>query len=58
MDKGNTIRFADQGPGIAHKDLVQEPGFSSATEPMKRYIRGVGSGLPDKELSSKQPMDI
>lgn len=46
MDKGNTIRFADQGPGIAHKDLVQEPGFSSATEPMKRYIRGVGSGLP------------
>ena len=22
------------------------PGFSSATEPMKRYIRGVGSGLP------------
>lgn len=46
MDQGNTIRFADQGPGIAHKDLVQEPGFSSATEPMKRYIRGVGSGLP------------
>lgn len=46
MDKGNTIRFADQGPGIANKNLVQEPGFSSATEPMKRYIRGVGSGLP------------
>lgn len=22
------------------------PGFSSATDPMKRYIRGVGSGLP------------
>ena len=46
MDKGNTIRFADQGPGIADKNLVQEPGISSATEPMKRYIRGVGSGLP------------
>ena len=46
MDKGNTIRFADQGPGISNKDLVQEPGFSSAIEPMKRYIRGVGSGLP------------
>ena len=46
FDKGNTIRFADQGPGIKHKDLVQEPGFSSAIEPMKRYIRGVGSGLP------------
>ena len=46
FDQGNTIRFADQGPGIKHKDLVQEPGFSSAIEPMKRYIRGVGSGLP------------
>ena len=46
MDSGNTIRFADQGPGITNKELVQEPGFSSATEPMKRYIRGVGSGLP------------
>lgn len=46
LDGGNTIRFADQGPGIQRKDLVKEPGFSSATEPMKRYIRGVGSGLP------------
>lgn len=46
LDGGNTIRFADQGPGIQRKDLVTEPGFSSATEPMKRYIRGVGSGLP------------
>ncbi len=46
MDHGNTIRFADQGPGITNKDLAQEPGFSSAIEPMKRYIRGVGSGLP------------
>lgn len=46
LDDGNTIRFADQGPGISQKDMVQEPGFSSATEPMKRYIRGVGSGLP------------
>ena len=46
FDQGNTIRFADQGPGIKNKELVQEPGFSSAIEPMKRYIRGVGSGLP------------
>ncbi len=46
LDSGNTIRFADQGPGIKHKELAQEPGFSSAIEPMKRYIRGVGSGLP------------
>lgn len=46
LDRGNTIRFTDQGPGIKHKDLVQKPGFTSATEPMKRYIRGVGSGFP------------
>ncbi len=46
LDHGNTIRFSDQGPGIPHKEKAQMPGFSSATEPMKRYIRGVGSGLP------------
>lgn len=46
LDHGNTIRFADQGPGIACKDKAQLPGFSSAIEPMKSYIRGVGSGLP------------
>ena len=46
FDKGNTIRFADQGPGIQDKDRAQEPGFTSASEPMKKYIRGVGSGLP------------
>lgn len=46
LDHGNTIRFADQGPGIHHKDRAQLPGFSSAIEPMKSYIRGVGSGLP------------
>lgn len=46
LDGGNTIRFADQGPGIAHAAKAQLPGFTSAIEPMKRYIRGVGSGLP------------
>ena len=45
-DHGNTIRFADQGPGIPEKEKAQMPGFSSAIEPMKKYIRGVGSGLP------------
>ena len=44
-DGGNTIRFADQGPGIENKEKAQLPGFSSATAPMKNYIRGVGSGL-------------
>ncbi len=46
LDNGCTIRFADQGPGIACKDRAQLPGFTSAIEPMKSYIRGVGSGLP------------
>lgn len=46
LDGGNTIRFADQGPGIPQKEKAQLPGFTSAIEPMKRYIRGVGSGLP------------
>jgi anti-sigma regulatory factor (Ser/Thr protein kinase) len=43
---GNTIRFSDQGPGIEKKRLVQEPGITSATTEMKRFIRGVGSGFP------------
>lgn len=46
LDKGNTIRFADQGPGIKDKERAQQPGFSSATAPMKKFIEGVGSGLP------------
>lgn len=46
LDGGNTIRFSDQGPGIPNKRLALEYGTSSATESMKRYIRGVGSGLP------------
>lgn len=46
LDSGKTIRFADQGPGIKNKEKAQLPGFSSAIEPMKEYIRGVGSGLP------------
>ena len=46
LNDGKTIRFADQGPGIPNKEKAQLPGFSSAVEPMKEYIRGVGSGLP------------
>lgn len=45
-DRGNTISFADHGPGIPSKEKAQMPGFSSAVEPMRNYIRGVGSGLP------------
>jgi len=46
LDGGNTVRFADQGPGITDKDRVFLPGFSTATEEMKCVIKGVGSGLP------------
>lgn len=46
LDNGNTIKFTDQGPGIADKQRAQLPGFTSATTEMRKYIRGVGSGLP------------
>ncbi|MGI6230946.1 MAG: ATP-binding protein [Tractidigestivibacter sp.] len=46
LDNGNTLRFSDQGPGIKSKELALEYGTTSATEEMKHYIRGVGSGLP------------
>lgn len=46
LDSGRTIRFADQGPGIQDKERAFMPGFTTASEDMKRVIRGVGSGLP------------
>lgn len=46
LNNGNTIKFTDQGPGIIDKERAQLPGFTSATTEMRKYIRGVGSGLP------------
>jgi predicted transcriptional regulator len=46
LDHGKTLRFSDQGPGIENKNAVLQPGFTSATKEMKKYIRGVGSGFP------------
>ena len=46
LDGGMTIRFADQGPGIADKSRAVLPGFTTASGDMKNFIRGVGSGLP------------
>lgn len=46
LDGGNTIKFTDQGPGIEDKQRAMLPGFTSATSEMRKYIRGVGSGLP------------
>jgi hypothetical protein len=46
MANGNHILISDQGPGITDKEKVFFPGFTSASRSMKKYIRGVGSGLP------------
>lgn len=46
LNQGSTVRFADQGPGISDKSNAVLPGFTTAAGDMKRYIRGVGSGLP------------
>ena len=46
LDRGQTIVFSDQGPGIPNKRDAMRPSFTSATRAMKKYIRGVGSGLP------------
>ncbi|MEW6230157.1 MAG: ATP-binding protein [Bacillota bacterium] len=46
LPDGNTIRVSDQGPGIIEKERAFLPGFTTASAPMKRLIRGVGSGLP------------
>jgi hypothetical protein len=46
MDNGNYVIISDQGPGILDKEKAFLPGYTSATRHMKKYIRGVGSGLP------------
>jgi len=46
LNNGNKIMISDQGPGISDKERAMQPGFTSATSEMKKYIRGVGSGLP------------
>lgn len=45
LDRGNTVRFSDRGPGIADKDAALRPGFTSADSRAKQFIRGVGSGF-------------
>lgn len=41
-----SIAVSDHGPGIAEKDVALLPGFTTATAELRRFIRGVGSGLP------------
>lgn len=46
LNNGNHIIVSDQGPGVEDKKKAFLPGYTSATAGMKKYIRGVGSGLP------------
>jgi anti-sigma regulatory factor (Ser/Thr protein kinase) len=45
LDRGNTLRVSDHGPGIPDKQAALRAGFTSADAGAKRFIRGVGSGL-------------
>jgi hypothetical protein len=45
LDRGNTVRVSDRGPGILDKEAALRPGFTSADAEAKRLIRGVGSGF-------------
>jgi hypothetical protein len=45
LDRGNTVRVSDRGPGIEDKDAALRPGFTSADSRAKHFIRGVGSGF-------------
>lgn len=43
---GGEISISDHGPGIVDKERVFLPGYTTATRETRKYIRGVGSGLP------------
>jgi hypothetical protein len=46
LDNGQTVRISDHGPGVIDKERAFLPGFTTATAVERRWIRGVGSGLP------------
>ena len=53
-DRGNGLIVSDRGKGIPSAEKAMEPGFSTATEFLRSYIRGVGAGLPlVKEIVEK-----
>src|SRR3972149_753846 len=47
LDDGDTIRISDQGPGIRDKQRALQPGFTTATREMRRFIRGGTLGIED-----------
>ncbi len=46
LDGGQVLKVSDHGPGIQDKGRAVQPGFTTATADQRRFIRGVGSGLP------------
>jgi len=46
LDAGKVVRISDHGPGVDDKERAFLPGFTTATADQRRFIRGVGSGLP------------
>jgi hypothetical protein len=40
-----SVVVSDRGPGIPDKTSALRPGFTTASPDLRRYIRGVGSGL-------------
>ncbi|MDI6871666.1 MAG: ATP-binding protein [Bacillota bacterium] len=40
-----SVIVSDHGPGIPDKESALRPGFTTASRVLRRYIRGVGSGL-------------
>jgi hypothetical protein len=40
-----SVLVSDHGPGISDKERAMRPGFTTASTLLRRYIRGVGSGL-------------
>ena len=43
LDRGNTIRVSDRGPGIPDKDAALQPGFTSADAARRRRATGSAS---------------
>lgn len=46
-----SVLVSDHGPGIPDKSRAMRPGFTTASPGLRRYIRGVGSGLNVAEES-------
>lgn len=51
---GKEILVSDHGPGIIDKCNAFLPGYTTATTETRRYIKGVGSGLP----VAKETMEV